>query len=449
MSVSSSPSYGVSNGSLESLVQAYMAIQERPLKDLKAQRDELNVQYAVFSDLSNQISALKTAASDLSTTTASVFGNKKVATDDDKRVTATAYSSASNGTYVIDGIQLATAQRLKSTAGTGWTAPTDGSFTVNGQTITVTAGQTLADIRSAINKATYDSGKGVSATVVNGTLVLDAASTGSGNEIALADVSGSLLSSIGFVQTRAASNATFNVNGIAVSRAKNTGLDDVVSGLVIDLKGNTTDSVTLTVGPDSAAIRGKIDTFLSKLNSLTDYLKNKTAITKGDDGNYTRGALNGYSLYTDLKSSLSMDMSKPVGGTTAGNPTCLADLGITLDSSLHFVVSDSSKLDNLIASNPGGVAAVFQGDDGVATRVLNRVTPYVTSSNAYVTREQNSITSMQKSLDARIQTMNERLDAQEAAYRSQLSKLQEALNRAVATQNQLSSLFAYYSTSSS
>jgi flagellar hook-associated protein 2 len=435
----------LSSSSIDQLVSMYMAVESQPLDELKTQRDELSVRSGLFTDLKGQINDLKTASEALTSTDEPAFGAHKVTSSDEDVATATGDSTATNGSFEIEVTKLAKAHRMKSTVGTGWKAGADGSFTVNGALITVTQDQTLYDIRNSINKATYASGKEVVASLIDGKLVLESKNSGTAYSIDFTGASsGTVLADLGMTNLQAATDAEFSVNGISMTRAKNSGLDDVVSGLTVNL--GTLGKSTLTVADDTTTTRTKIDTFLSKLNGLVDYLNVKSAVTKEADGSYSRGPLNDYSLYTDLTSGLSLDMSIQLGGVASGLPSRLYDIGITMDSNMHFVVSDSDKLNDALKDNPTAVGNLFTGSSGVAQKIIDRVTPYVVDpvgpAKSFLDAEQDSIDSETRSINDSIKDMNERLAQTEENYRSQFTQLQAALIEAQQLQAQMTSLFS-------
>ncbi len=453
--------------SIDRLVSMYMAIERRPVDDLKTRKDELTVRSAMFSDLNTKLTDLKTLADELSTSTDSVFSSHTVTSGDSTKVAVTASSSAVNGTYSIDVTQLASGQRVQSgSVASSWTTAAGGTVTVNGVAITVAAGASLSDLRDAINDASYAEGDEVMATIINidatnSRLVLENKNTGSSATVTVSDPTGAVLGPSasggvdlvdgvgGFLQAELspAQDAEFTVNGVDVTRSDNTDLSDVVSGLTIDLKDETAGTaVKLTVVGDTSSMHSKIESFLGKLNDVVDYLKAKSAVTKQSDDNYKRGPLSGYSLYTRLELDLADDLLSQVTGGAAGSPDRLSDLGIDLDSDMHFVIEDSTKLDDLLSSDPSGVAAFFGGTSGVAKRVSDRLAPYVdpvvSTQESYIQRELDGISSQQTSLDDRIASLNERLTQKEASYRDQFMRLQALMIEAVQQQQRLNSIFS-------
>ncbi|MHB1162587.1 MAG: flagellar filament capping protein FliD [Chloroflexota bacterium] len=444
--------------SIEKLVSMYMAIERRPVDTLKVRKDELTVRTAMFNDLKSKLGVLKDLAEDLSTSTDSIFSQHAVASSDTSLASGTAYSSATNGSYKVTNVTLAQAHRVRSDQQvSGWTTGAAGEFSINGATISIDSGKSLVDLKNAINAATYESGREVVASIVDNTLILEAKSTGSAYAMTVADVTGGVLESVGLIDAsgafkspalQVARDATFSVNGLQVTRPRNTSLDDVIGGVTFELKGSWAagDEATIDVTSDAAGMRSKIDSFLSKLNDLMDYLKTKSSVTKDTSGNYTRGALSGYSLYTSLRSGFADDLMNEVTGLAADAPSMLSDLGIEMDENMHFVVKDSTKLDDLLETDASGVAAFFGGASGVAKRVFDRLAPYVdpvvTTDKSYVQQELDAITSEQDSLDDRIEGLNERLAQREETLRLQFTRLQALMIEAVQQQQNLNSIFS-------
>ncbi|MGI5837330.1 MAG: flagellar filament capping protein FliD [Chloroflexota bacterium] len=241
-----------------------------------------------------------------------------------------------------------------------------------------------------------------------------------------------------------AANASLTINGVAVSGKNSNTLTDTVSGITVNLKAEG-GPVTLVVAPDTSAMKSKINNFLNKLNSLVDYLRSKSAITKGTDGNYTRGALSGNTLYTGLQADLFEDLLTKVTGLPSNAPSTLSQLGITMDANLHFSISDSSTFERYLETNASGVASLFGGENGIAKKVSERLSPFVeapsSTAKSYLDLEIESIGAEQKSIDERIATLNERLAMRESSLRQQFARLQAAIIEATQMQQRLQSMF--------
>ncbi|MBI2471671.1 MAG: flagellar filament capping protein FliD [Planctomycetes bacterium] len=118
MAISSSltSAYG-SSSALNSLVNQYMALERRPLTALDTQKSNLSVSLGIYSDLKTKISDLLTVSRDLAdTTTSSIYNTRTSSTSDDTKISASANTGASAGTYQIRVKQLATGSSIQSTA---------------------------------------------------------------------------------------------------------------------------------------------------------------------------------------------------------------------------------------------------------------------------------------------------------------------------------------------
>ncbi|MCD6289020.1 MAG: flagellar filament capping protein FliD [Anaerolineae bacterium] len=316
-------------------------------------------------------------------------------------------------------------------------------YDAQGVTITVDTDDTLADIAGAINSGSYAEGNEVVATIVDRQLVLTAAHTGTHHQLIASDITGTVLSgtgsnglgilgdggtgdvdaSDGFKFTlQQATDASFTVNDISVTRQANTGLTDVIRGVTLNLlqEGST---ATLTIAADTDAITDEINDFLSTFNDLVDYLKTQTNTTTSTNNNtttYTRGGLASESTFYRLRLNLLSDLIQPVDGLPADAPTSLSEIGITLDSNLNLVVSDSGELSEALASNLEGVADLF---NAVMSRVTSRLDPYTRTVDSLMDQLIDNIDDQIESTDEALDRMTERMQMREASLRKQYAAL--------------------------
>lgn len=205
-STSSSSSLGTGLSSTWTTLISQQLTEEKQvrLNRLTQQSSDLDVKKAIFTDLSSQISDLKSSLGSLWSTNASyVLGGSHATsvtnqtTSGTTFMTATADSTAATGSYTIamgTNDHLATQNRVSSTTSYSSSSTNLGysggfSITLGDKTtqFTVNGSDTLYSLASKINSATYDSGKGVSATVVNNALTIQSVSTGTAYQMTLAD----------------------------------------------------------------------------------------------------------------------------------------------------------------------------------------------------------------------------------------------------------------------
>ncbi|MDZ7338933.1 MAG: flagellar filament capping protein FliD, partial [candidate division KSB1 bacterium] len=228
---------------------------------------------------------------------------------------------------------------------------------------------------------------------------------------------------------------TFTINGITYTLRGVTVAND-------DYADPATTAVTIAASKDASALEAKIRAFLASLNTVTSYIKAKSAV---DSSGYTRGAMAGETVFTGLRMQLLSALVERVSGLESGKPVTLAEIGITVNSALQASLSEPSKLRFWLEEDPSAVEALFNSTNGVAARMAALLEAF-TDSNGIVNRQQNSLRDEIKRIDARIARLNEQLKRREDYYRKQLASMQEALYALVQQQNSLSSfLSGFYS----
>lgn len=348
-----------------------------------------------------------------------------------------------------------TGRGLTITFGDGSTVGTKGNgaahlnYTAQGREVSVTAGQSLNDIQAAINNVTYAQDQAVGASIIQTSfgsykLVLKAETEGTLHGVQAEDASGTVLQTLGVVndpiiggfknEPQPATNATFTINGLQVTKNRNTGLTDVVGGLTISLLKETTSSVVLSVAPDSSAVKTKLQGFLDKFNDAVGYLRTKMAV---DTTTYTRGPLAGDSIIFSLRMDLMTDMTSQVTGLSSGVPSSLAAVGITFDTTnMAIRVTDSAALDEALSANPAGMAELL---GAVMTRVSTTLAPLVSSTG--ITQYNIKAIDDQKSmLDDRIKNLEALLPNKEAQYNGQYGAMLSQINELNSLQGMLDSM---------
>ncbi|MEN6546881.1 MAG: flagellar cap protein FliD N-terminal domain-containing protein, partial [Armatimonadia bacterium] len=247
-----------------SIIDQLAEIQSKPIKRLEARKTALQGKLAAYQSINASLGALQLAARDLATPSQFLTRGATVSgySTGTAPLAASASSEARTGTHQVVVEQLAQAQRVLS--GACAVADADaalnaaGDLRINGKTVSLTAGDTLKDLRDKINAA----GAGVDADVIqvaegDARLVLTAQQPGVENSIDLADGTGSnLLQKLGLVSAEAslkhsvAGGASAQSDGVA-----NSALDVAVAlGLTIPPAGTVLIagvSLTLDLGSDS------------------------------------------------------------------------------------------------------------------------------------------------------------------------------------------------------
>ena len=319
-SLSSSTSFnfdGVVSGlQTGSIISKLMQLEQGPLNQLNKQQAKVQSRDTAYQAVAAKATSLQSAVQSLllessingKTATSSAIGT----------ATATANASAINGSFSVNVASLATATSATSNGSLGTVAnlapgtvltsaglavaPTTGTFTVNGQTVTVAAGDTWSSLQTKISTATSGAvtlnlgANGVSLTsanpvqlgaatdtsnMLNSLALAGAAQTGSGpytvasNRLLGEAVVTNSLSTAGLnVAGGIAASGTFSINGVAINWTNGDSVNAVLSRINSSSAGVTAsydptkDKVTLTntsTGAQSISLSDTTGNFLQAM----------------------------------------------------------------------------------------------------------------------------------------------------------------------------------------
>jgi flagellar hook-associated protein 2 len=461
--------------SLNDYLNSYLTYLRAPITALENQKSDLEVKYAVFTDLREKMRDLEDLADELAKTgTQSSFLSKSVTSSNTSVLTATAGASAASGAHTIFVTQLARAHTVASgrytqdatTLGTAHSGTKTFSVTVGSDTydvsVEIESGGTDEEVLGAIAAAINEASEGeVSASVILDTpttarLTMASGTTGTVGTMSFTDTDG-LLASLGMTNATEATDtvggyiyadlganeldALLTVDGLNVVSSSNQ-IENMITGLSITLLAEQEAgdaAVTLAVDLDGGAIKSKVQEFLDAYNDAYEYLHAKTAV---DGETYTRGILAGEFSYLSLRSGLRGAMVGYISGTDSVYQA-LSQIGITSSRTGSFSISDSTALEEAIETDLQGVAALFNSENGIATALDAMISRYVGI--------EGTIATSQKAINDRIDRIEDSLDRQEKALsirekvlRDQYYALQEALY-ALQSSNQIAtSLAALY-----
>lgn len=261
-----------------------------------------------------------------------------------------AENGASIGKYEIEVNQLATGDVFQSAAFTA--RDTDvvdagllnaGTFTLNDESITVDADDTLNDIVIKINAVTGSTNVEAAVLQISDSdfrLVLTHSDTGEDADITIDDSADSVFANIAVseIQNAVNSNMTYIVGATetVVSRATNT-ITDFIDNVTISLFQETTvdESVTLEIDQDSSEVGAAVVGFIDSYNNLKVFYAQQNE--RDDNGVLTDTAfLNDSSLLDSTMNSIINKLTTTVDSplsqsitTNSGAPARLGDLGIT------------------------------------------------------------------------------------------------------------------------
>jgi flagellar hook-associated protein 2 len=416
------------------IIQAELAEQEMPLEDMQSEISGMQT-------VNNQLTSFQTSLQNVSSDAQALgdpslfFPTQSVTSSNSSLVTATSSGGVGSviGSSTIEVSQLASAAQRTF----NFTSPSSNdTLTVDGQSLTVTAGQTAQDVANTINGSnTYDVWASVN---TSGQLVLSNRSTGNtnGNYINVSDAGGSLVEDTADAQD--GQDAEYTINGVAGSSTTDT-VTGAIPGVTLALNGINTsaDPVTVTVDPpsaDTASIISAVQQFVSDYNSSINSIESAVntapaSETTSSDYNPNDGSLFGDDDLENLLSEMRDTMYQPGAGLPTGM-AALSDIGITTGASTGTIdqnsvdgdlTVDTATLTQAIESNPSGVEAVLQSwSNSFQTLVNNEAGPggsmssRIEGNTTEITDLQNQYSSMQTLFNQQEQDMEEQWASVEA-----------------------------------
>ncbi|OIP53447.1 MAG: hypothetical protein AUK54_08920 [Helicobacteraceae bacterium CG2_30_36_10] len=280
------------------------------------------------------------------------------------------------------------------------TAMTDlgaGTFSVSIGTdtfdIAYTAASSLDDIKNSINEL---AGTKMTASVLqvgdaSYELVITAddvnqAITFSDSNVAGDPLAKSLISTLGLDEQdltdplnpvfthniQVAKSATFNYNGIEITRSTNE-ISDLIVGVTISLNQNQAaeDNATINIAQNNTSISSEISLFVNGYNSL---MTNLNDMTRSDRESGSVGIFNGESFVKSISRTIT-DMITQLDS----NRNSLVDFGIDIDRD-GVMSLDNDVFANKFVTDPQGMELFFSGNsetDGVFTKLNAQMDNYM------------------------------------------------------------------------
>lgn len=419
-------STGLGSGlDINSIVEQLVTAERAPAANRLTQREaKANEELSALGKFKSALATFKDSLARL--TDADTFQGRTVTVEDDKVFTAKADSTSLPGTYAVEVMNLASAQRLRSIGfpdATGAIGTGQLAITVNGQTANIliaSPANSLNAIRDAINESPDN--PGVRATIVKASdgahLIISSAGTGAANAITVAVSGGDGgLASFAYaagapsnpmLELQAAADANVVIDGFPVTSASNA-ISDAIDGVTINLASTKPGTMLdLAVEYDPAGAKTAVTGFVTAYNKLIDTV---TELTRYNVDTRDAAPLLGDATVRGIRDQLRRELSTALG---SGTFTSLAAIGVTTETTGKLTV-DATRLGAAIDADFDAVSALFSGPGGLATRLEDVAGSSLASSSTITTREAalkttlKTITSQRETLDERIERVRSRL----------------------------------------
>ncbi len=237
--------------------------------------------------------------------------------------------------------------------------------------IDIEVGDSLNQVAAKINAASDLSG--VEATVIKVAdgefrLSLKTVETGTAQNYV---PGGTVFDNIGFAITENAQDAIVEFDGTTITRSANN-IDDIVEGVTFNLLQETPPGTELDV-----EVQADLDLAKQGILNLVDAynefrLFSSSQTETGSDGQPLDGSiLSSNSVLTLTSTRINSEVASIVDGIVAGDPSRLADIGITFSDfpgdaetpfTRNILVVDEDTLDNALSADFDAVRKVFEFD---------------------------------------------------------------------------------------
>ncbi|MFC1683950.1 flagellar filament capping protein FliD [Pseudomonadota bacterium] len=415
---------GIGSGlDINSIIGQLMALEQRPILALQQKEAGYHAELSALGQLRSAVSGFQSAAAKLADF--SDFNLNKATSADTAKFTASASKTAAIGTYDIEVLNLATAEKQGSAVQPDSDTTTFGvagdkmkidigtdSFSVE------TGGKTLSEIATAINDASDN--VGVTASIVQETdtqfyLVLTSNDVGLDNAMTIAfeDSVGAPIAdplTMAVLPGYAADDARIKVDGAyTIQRSSNT-ITDAFEGVTLNLLEETTAAVKLDITESPSLITSAVQGLAEAYNTLQQTLK--------DLG---EGELSGDSTLRLVENKVRSVFNTPPTGLS-GSFSSLSDIGLSFEKDGTLSV-DSAKVSDAVASDMDALEELFSNDDqGYAFRLDALLENFLETDGAIDAKEDGLSARIDDGQD-RMAAIAVRLESTERRLRAQFSAL--------------------------
>lgn len=423
---------------VNALVRQIVAAERAPQEArIKRRETQVESRLSATGTLRGALSTLQGSLASLKTESA--FQARKASPSDATVFTATAGASSVAGTYGVEVRELATAHKLASQAYAGGSSAVVGTgtltFTQGDDSFSVTLSEgaaTLADLRSAINRATGNTG--IQATIISASggarLVLTSRLTGEANAIEVVASGGDGgLEDFEYVQgsreldeIAEARDAELRVDGFTVNSASNA-VTGAIEGVTLDLLAAKPGStLTLTVANDTTATRERVQKFVTDYNTLASTM---SRLRSFDPNTRVGGPLLGDAMLRGLETSIRRELGATSTTATAPYDT-LSSIGVsfTTEGTLKL---DEARLNTALSTDFGSVGRLFGSTEGVAAK-LNALIDQAIGTEGQLTGRTQQLNESKRALTRERDSLDARMEAVERRYRAQFTALDSMLS---------------------
>ena len=422
---------GLASGfNFRDLVDAIIDVESRPVVRAQSSRSAAESRKSAIESYRGLLSTLRTAFTKLrngdafdalsSTVTGEAPGGRPI-------LRATPGTSGVPGSFQVEVLSLAAAEKLGSLAQSDASAPLglSGVVSLNGVEVTVAVEDTLQTVRDKINSlAAGNPDVAVTASILSVApgdqrLILSSTKSGAAG-IAIQDVSGTVAGTLGFLDPGAVltngSDAQLVIDGVTLTRSSNV-IADAIEGLTLTLETAapgvaTTVSVTRFNGEASSVV----NEFIAAYNAVVNFIGTQQV----------NGPLQSDATLRANRSDFSRDILGILTGS-GGGPVGGSEIGLSLTRTGTLTL-DSTVFDTALNERFADVVGLF-ADNLSGADLDNSLDDLLRSGTGILDTKNSSITDQVTSLDTRIDRLQVRLDRRREALLRQFTRMEAAISR--------------------
>lgn len=256
---------------------------------------------------------------------------------------------------------------------------------------------------------------------------------------------------------RAAQNAHLKIDGIDITRKSNTGLNDVIEGVGLNLLKASKDNVETEIVNDNDAAKQQVLNFVKAYNELLHFAEDVSKTAKVTEaGKYKEmrsdsGVLATNATIRQLVNGLKIHTSNPYPANREPYIRTLPQIGISTGAiggkreevTKGYLEVDEAKLVQMLAENPTAVKEFFsidtngdmRIDNGYAHVTENFLEPYTRFTRGLISEQIKSNGDRQKQIDRDIKRQEAHVRAYEAKLQTKFGNMESAVRKSKSTGN--------------
>jgi flagellar hook-associated protein 2 len=432
----------------KAIIEALVGVEGQKVSLLQSQQSSFRDKVTAYDSLLGKLKALETALGKISDPEQFLAFAAHLSTGGDSFLTATPQGSARAGNYQVQIGAIAQSTFIRSAGATDANASLGlaGDLTLHvGTTDTTIAVDGTNDSLFGVRDAINDSGAAVDATVVfDGTqyhLELRGHDTGAANAVTVTaePAPGTGGTALALTQLRAATDATFTIDGQPYTSASNT-VSGAIEGVTLQLLddqavGAAPIQVAVTESVDQ--IRQQIDDFVTAYNAVVTTMNDQTAPRASSSDPIK--PLSGESTLSSLRLSFGSVIAS-ASVSASSRYTTFSSIGVKSqnDGTLEF---DSKKFQDAIGDNVDDVRALLtDATTGLAKKLLDVVERRTDPTGGVIHTREDALKDQISNLDKRIRDQQDALSRYEDALVARFAAYETIIGRLKAQGDSLTSL---------